>query len=630
MQTSIMQGFVETLNDKKVVIIGAGPAGLTAAYELCKSGVKSLILEKDSTVGGLAKTVNYKGYHFDIGGHRFFTKVKAVENTWYEVLGEDFLKRDRLSRIYYNKRFFYYPLRASNALSELGIWNSFLILLGYFKAQLFPEKPEETLEQWISNRFGKQLYKTFFKTYTEKVWGIPCSEIRAEWAAQRIKGLSLLTALRNALLKQKNSHDGDIIKTLVDAFNYPKLGPGMMWQKVTDIVQQKGNEVQLGAEVERILWTKNKVDAVEIKINGQRELVEGTHFISTMPIRELVQKFEPVVPEEVVKAAMSLNYRDFLTVVLIINKPDVFPDNWIYIHDPDVKVGRIQNFKNWSPYMVPDRNKTCLGLEYFCFEGDGLWTMSDEKLIELGKKELEILGLVREPLVEDGTVARMSKAYPVYDSVYRESLQIISQFLGQIDNLQLIGRNGMHKYNNQDHSMLTAMLAVKNILGANYNLWQVNADQEYHEEIRDNEEKERNEFALLASTQPPVPVQAATQPRHSISDEALIQMFAKMDKLAFATAVGSVCGLVIFIATLWLITKGDEVVGPNLRLLGEYFIGYTVTVKGAFIGMGYSFLWGFIFGWLFAYFRNLSLGLFVYMARKKTESFSLRDFLEYI
>lgn len=625
-----MEGFVETPKDKKVVIIGAGPAGLTAAYELCKSGVKSRIIEKDSTVGGLAKTVNYKGYHFDIGGHRFFTKVKAVENMWYEVLGEDFLRRDRLSRIYYNKRFFYYPLRASNALLELGMWSSFLIIISYFKAQLFPEKPEETLEQWISNRFGKQLYKTFFKTYTEKVWGIPCNEIRAEWAAQRIRGLSLLTALRNALLNQKNSKNGDIIKTLVDTFNYPKLGPGMMWQKVTDIVQQKGNEVQLGAEVERVLWTKNKVDAVEIKINGQRELVEGTHFISTMPIRELIQKFEPAVPEKVVKAAMSLNYRDFLTVVLIINKADVFPDNWIYIHDPDVKVGRIQNFKNWSPYMVPDRNKTCLGLEYFCFEGDGLWTMPDEKLIELGKKELEILGLVHGSLVEDGTVARMPKAYPVYDSTYRESLQIISQFLSQIDNLQLIGRNGMHKYNNQDHSMLTAMLAVKNILGANYNLWQVNADQEYHEEIRDNEEKERNEFALLASTQPLVPVQAATSPKHSASDEALIQMFAKIDKTALAIAVGSVCGLVIFIATLWLITKGDEIVGPNLRLLGEYFIGYTVTVKGAFIGMGYSFLWGFIFGWLFAYLRNLSLGFFVYMARKKTESFSLRDFLEYI
>ena len=588
--------------DKKVIVIGAGSAGLTAAYELCKAGVESIVLEKDNIVGGIARTVNYKGYHFDIGGHRFFTKVKSVEDMWREVLGSDFLRRERLSRIYYNKKFFFYPLRASNALFGLGLWNSFLILLSYLKAQLFPEKPEETFEQWVSNRFGKRLYMIFFQTYTEKVWGMPCCEITAEWAAQRIKGLSLLTALKNALIKPKAKDKGDVIKTLIDAFDYPKRGPGMMWETVADIVQQDGSEVRLGAEVEKILWTNDRVDAVEVKNNGQRELLEGSHFISSMPIQELIRKFEPAVPEKVLKAALKLKYRDFLTVALIINQREVFDDNWIYIHDADVKVGRIQNFRNWSPYMIPDPNKNCLGLEYFCFEGDELWTMSDQELIELAKKELEQLGFIQASDVEDGAVVRMPKAYPVYDSTYHESLKIIRQFLSRIDNLQLVGRNGMHKYNNQDHSMLTAMLAAKNIQGENYDLWKVNTEQEYHEEVED-EEKER--------------------------DRALAQTFARMDKLGFATAVGTVCSIAIFIATLWLVVKGSAAVVPYFQLLEQYFIGYTVTVKGAFIGMGYGFLWGFIWGWLLAYLRNFFLGIFMYIARKKAELLSLKDFLDY-
>jgi len=588
--------------DKKVIVIGAGSAGLTAAYGLCRTGVEAIVLEKDNIVGGLARTVNYKGYHFDIGGHRFFTKVKAVEDMWREALGADFLQRKRLSRIYYNNKFFFYPLRVSNALFGLGLWNSFLIFLSYFKAQLLPEKPEKTFEQWVSNRFGKRLYQIFFKTYTEKVWGIPCSEITAEWAAQRIKGLSLLTALKNALIKQQSKDKGAVIKTLIDAFDYPKQGPGMMWETVASIVQQNGSEVRFGAEVEKILWQNVQVDAVEVKNNGQRELVEGTHFISSMPVRELIRKFSPAVPEKVLKAAMTLNYRDFLTIALIINKRDVFEDNWIYIHDADVKVGRIQNFKNWSPYMVPDPNKTCLGLEYFCFEGDRLWTMSDQELIELGKKELEKLGLIQVSDVEDGAVVKMPKAYPVYDSTYHESLEIIRQFLSRIDNLQLVGRNGMHKYNNQDHLMLTAMLAAENLSGANHDLWKVNTEQEYHEEV-EYEEKER--------------------------DKTLTQIFARMDKLGFATAVGTVCSLVIFIATLWLVVKGSAAIVPYFQLLEQYFIGYTVTVEGAFIGMGYSFLWGFIWGWLIAYLRNFCLGLFIYIVKKKTELLSLRDFLDY-
>jgi protoporphyrinogen oxidase len=488
-----------------VVVIGAGPAGLTAAYELCKAGMGSVLLEKDRVVGGLSRTVNYKGYHFDIGGHRFFTKVKYVDAMWRDVLAEgQFLRRSRLSRIYYNKKFFHYPLRASNALLGLGILNSALIFLSYLRAQMFPEKPEDTFEQWISNRFGKRLYKIFFKTYTEKVWGIPCDQIMAEWAAQRIKGLSLLAAVKAALI-QKQQSSRDVIKTLIDAFDYPELGPGMMWETVKQIVEKQGTEIRLRTGVEKILWREGAVHALEVMTDGKPGTIEGTHFISTMPIRELIQKFEPPPPENVLRAAEALNYRDFLTVALIVDKRELFPDNWIYIHDADVKVGRIQNFKNWSPSMVPDPEKTCLGLEYFCFEGDGLWTMSDSDLIELGKKELGILGLVNPADIVDGSVVRMPKAYPVYDGTYAESLRVVRRFLSGIPNLQLVGRNGMHKYNNQDHSMLTAMLAVKNILGANYDLWQVNAEQEYHEEVTDRDQTEANEFAKLASTQPRVP-----------------------------------------------------------------------------------------------------------------------------
>jgi len=493
-------------SEKKVLIIGAGPAGLTAAYELCKAGIRSIVVERDRVVGGLARTVDYKGYHFDIGGHRFFTKVKAVDDMWRRVLSDgQFLRRSRLSRIYFNKRFFHYPLRAVNAFFGLGPWNSFLILLSYIQAQIAPEKPEETFEQWVSNRFGKRLYRTFFKTYTEKVWGIPCNEITAEWAAQRIKGLSLLTAVKNALIHSQAKRKGEIIKTLIDSFDYPAKGPGMMWETVRDLVVREGTKILLETSVDRIFWSKGRVTSLEVATHGEVGIVEGTHVISSMPMRELVQKLYPPPPAVVVAAAESLNYRDFLTVALIIDKPDLFPDNWIYIHDPEMKVGRIQNFKNWSPHMVPDPEKTCLGLEYFCFEGDELWTMSDAELVRLAARELARLALANEADVIDGTVVRMPKAYPVYDSTYMEALQTVRSFISGIDNLYLVGRNGMHKYNNQDHSMLTAMLAVKNILGANHDIWRVNADEEYHEEIRSVEGAEEDEFALLRSTQPRVP-----------------------------------------------------------------------------------------------------------------------------
>ena len=497
--------------EKKVVIIGGGPAGLTAAWELSKADISSVVLEKDHVVGGIARTINYRGYRFDIGGHRFFTKVRAVDQMWREVLAEDeFLHCSRLSRIYYNRKFFYYPLRAANALLGLGLWNSVLILLSYIKARIFPVRPEETLEQWVSNRFGRRLYHIFFKTYTEKVWGIPCSEIRAEWAAQRIKGLSLVSAVKNAIFAARPKNKAEVIKTLIDAFDYPKHGPGQMWETVTRLVEQRGHRVKLGSDVVKIIWHGNQVESVIIERDGLRDSVSGTDFISSMPLRELVEKLDPPAPDEVRRAAQKLSYRDFLTVALIINRRELFPDNWIYVHDPEVKLGRIQNFKNWSKYMVPDESQTCLGLEYFCFEGDGLWTMSDAELIELGKRELEQINLARADEVTDGAVVRMPKAYPVYDGVYAEALNVVREFLSSFTNLQMVGRNGMHKYNNQDHSMLTAMLAARNVINADgkqYDLWKVNADQEYHEEVTDNDES--NEWAELAATQPKVPERLA-------------------------------------------------------------------------------------------------------------------------
>ncbi len=606
-----MQEYSQTPNKKKVVIIGGGPAGLTAAYQLSKMGGESVVLEKDKVVGGISRTVNYKDYLFDIGGHRFFTKIKAAADMWKEVLEKDMLRRKRLSRIYYNKKFFYYPLRPVNALLGLGIWNSAMILISYMYAHVFPYKNEETFEQWVTNRFGKRLYNTFFKTYTEKVWGIPCSEIRAEWAAQRIKGLSLVSAIRNALLKQnKNQSKSTVIKTLIDAFDYPKYGPGMMWDTVSKVAQENGTKLHLEAEVEGILWDERnkKIEAVEVNINGKTELFYGTDFISTMPVRELVQKMKPAVPKEVLEAANRLSYRDFLTVALVVNKPELFPDNWIYIHDPSVRLGRVQNFKNWSPHMVPDQNTTCLGLEYFCFEGDDLWTMPDKDLVELGKREMETLKLLKMSDVVDGSVVRMPKAYPAYDSVYREMLDIVLGFIGDFDNLNLVGRNGMHRYNNMDHSMLTAMKAVENINGADHDLWNINVEQEYHEEQRE---------------------ESADIPENLIPDAVIIQAFAKMDKFGFASALGVVCGLLSFLTTLWLVIKGGDVVGTNLQLLAQYFVGYSVSVKGAFVGFGYSFGWGFLFGWLFAYLRNVSLAFHIYRVKKKTEMLSFGDFLDH-
>jgi protoporphyrinogen oxidase len=385
-----------------------------------------------------------------------------------------------------------------NALMGLGIFETFYCALSYLKAATFPVKPEPDFETWVSNRFGKRLFNIFFQTYTEKVWGIPCTSISAEWAAQRIKGLSMLSVIRNALLPQKVGDKNKVIKTLIHEFWYPRRGPGMMWTKTRAIVEQRGSQIVMEAPVERIYWEPGRVIAVEA--NGRR--YEADHFVSSMPIRELIGCLSPAAPDYLLQAASDFHYRDFLTVALMVKGTNLFPDNWIYVHEPGVKVGRIQNYNNWSPEMVPDPGTTCLGLEYFCFEGDGLWTTPDAQLIDLAKREMAQLGLVDPKLIVDGTVLRVQKAYPVYDESYRRGLAGIQQFLQNVPNLQLVGRNGMHRYNNQDHSMLTAILAARNILGARYDLWRVNVDADYHEEGEDLTEQQ---LAALDASQPLVP-----------------------------------------------------------------------------------------------------------------------------
>jgi protoporphyrinogen oxidase len=464
-----------------VAIIGAGPAGLTAAYQLSQAGLKSIVLEKGPIVGGIARTERYKGYHIDIGGHRFYTKIEAVNQFWREVMGDELLCRPRLSRIYYNRKFFYYPIRLFDALIKLGLWESARVVASYLFSQISPYPEEENFEQWVSNRFGRRLYQIFFKTYTEKVWGIPCHEIKAEWAAQRIKGLSLPVAVRNALLRPRQQS----VKTLIEAFYYPRRGPGMLWEKVQNLIEAQGHQVLLKHEVVNLIVEAGQLRRVTaVGPQGEIITVEANHFISSMSLSELIKRFDPAVSPDLIAAAQQLTYRDFLTVALVVNKADLFPDNWIYIHSPDVRVGRVQNFKNWSPYMVPDDQTTCLGLEYFCAEGDALWAMADTDLIELGKQEMARIALVAPEDVIDGVVFRQPKAYPVYTGEYKAHLEQIKSFIDTIPNLQTTGRNGLHMYNNQDHSMLTAMLAVQNILGEQNDIWSVNTERAYHEEVQ--------------------------------------------------------------------------------------------------------------------------------------------------
>ncbi|MEM9167725.1 MAG: NAD(P)/FAD-dependent oxidoreductase [Planctomycetota bacterium] len=466
--------------DTHTTVIGGGPAGLTAAYELLKlaPGCAPLVLEASGQVGGIARTEVYKGYRFDIGGHRFFTKVDEVNALWDEILTDDFLMRPRSSRIFYRNKFYDYPLRVGNALKNIGVLEAARIALSYARWKALPHRTEENFEQWVVNRFGRRLYEHFFKSYTEKVWGIPCTEIRADWAAQRIKNLSLRKAIVNALTGQNDT------SSLITQFKYPRLGPGMMWERCRDIIRDGGGEVRMNTAASRILRDGSRVTGVETaSADGSGATVTCDHLVSTMPLSSLVRRMDPPAPDAVLEAANRLKYRDFLIVTLILDHPDPFSDNWIYVHSPDVKVGRIQNFRSWSEAMVPDPNRSSIGMEYFCHEGDGLWASENEELIAQATDELDRLGLAPRSSVIDGTVIRQPKAYPVYDEHYRTAVGCIAEWTTTIANLYPVGRNGMHRYNNQDHSMLTAMLAARNILGDEHDLWNVNVERSYHEDF---------------------------------------------------------------------------------------------------------------------------------------------------
>jgi len=584
------------------VVIGAGPAGLTAARELARQGRPVVVLEQARIVGGLARTESYKGFHFDMGGHRFFTKVDEVQKIWQEVLGPDFRRRPRLSRIYYDGRFFHYPLRPLNALAGLGLWRALLVVLSYLRWQLFPYEEERTFEQWVTNRFGRRLFLTFFKTYTEKVWGIPCSELRAEWAAQRIKDLSLRSAVVAMFIKP-----GKTIKTLIEEFEYPRLGPGMMWRAAADEVRRLGGAVRLEAEVTAVRRTGRRVDSVVLTGPQGEEVVSGDQFLSSMPVTQLVLRLDPPAPDAVREAARRLTYRDFLTVCLIVDRPDPFPDNWIYVHSPEVKVGRIQNFRSWSPDMVPDPAKASLGLEYFCSEGDALWTLPDEALIRLGKEELERIGLARASEISDGCVFRVPKAYPVYDADYREHLDTVRAFVDGLENLQTIGRNGLHRYNNQDHAMLTGLLAVRNLeSGVRHDLWSVNTEPEYHEEV------------------------GVSDAEAAVLEGRITEIFPRVDGVALGAATGVVAGALLCLATLVLVWKGGPVVGPTLGLLAQFLPGYSVTAAGSLIGLAYAALGGFVAGWGFAVIRNLTLFLSLSFLRRRAQRHLLKRFLEFV
>jgi protoporphyrinogen oxidase len=475
-----------------LIIIGAGPAGLTAAKEAQKYKKRILVLEAEDVVGGISQTVKRNGWHFDIGGHRFFTKSERVNEFWDSSLDEqDFLLRPRLSRIFYKGKFFDYPLKLWNALFGLGIVEAIRCVLSYVLTQVKKPKDQSNFEGWVAARFGWRLYRIFFKTYTEKVWGIDASLIQSSWAAQRIKSLSLPKAILNSIPIRRNSSK-KLITTLIDEFKYPKFGPGMLWEKVAKDFEAAGGRLHFDSKV-----TSIDRDSDNYRIYCGDRAYLALDVINTMPLSYLPAALncENLL---VKKAAAGLNFRDFLIVALIYEQKDLFPDNWIYIHDPRVNVGRIQNFGNWSEFMVKEGH-SCLGLEYFVNENDALWNMNDNDLIDLAQLEISSLGLVSLKFKE-GYVVRVKKAYPVYDESYEKNVLLIREWLESVwPDIQTVGRNGMHRYNNQDHSMLTAMQAVDNLyLGARNDLWMVNLDDEYHEE-KSNSSTERSAPGLINS-----------------------------------------------------------------------------------------------------------------------------------
>ena len=497
----ITEGRISIVADKpQVVVIGAGPAGLTAAYELVKRDTPVTVLEGDAMVGGISRTAEREGWRFDIGGHRFFTKVPEVESLWHEILpDEDFMMRPRMSRIYYRGKFYDYPLKAANALSNLGVVEAARCIGSYGWSRVRPPKSQDTLEDWIVARFGKRLYNHFFKTYNEKLWGVPVNELPADFAAQRIKNMSLSNAILHALKPKRNQKE---ITSLIEEFQYPKYGPGMMWERAAEQVQERGGKIVFEEKVRTVHWEEDKgVTGVTTFVTGgygsgagapdaTRTDLGSEHYypadevISSMPFSSLIKALDPKPPAEVLAAADALKFRDFLTVALVVPESAGFPDNWIYIHAPEVGVGRIQNFGSWSPYLVKE-GRTCLGLEFFVNEGDETWKRSDEDLVEQGKRELGQLNLVDPKLVERGFVVRMPKAYPFYDRDYKKNVDIMRGWIAEnAPNLHPVGRNGMHRYNNQDHSMFTAQLTVQNMLdGKHHDVWSVNVEEDYHEEV---------------------------------------------------------------------------------------------------------------------------------------------------
>ncbi len=588
----------------QTVIIGAGPAGLTAAWELSRHGRDAVVFEQDDLVGGISRTCEYNGYRFDIGGHRFFTKVEKVQELWLEMLDTEFLVRPRLSRIYYDNKFFHYPLKPMNALLGLGPIEAVRIGVSYLWAQAFPVQNEKTFEDWVINRFGRRLSEIFFKTYTEKVWGMSWKEITADWAAQRIKDLDLISAVRQALLGNMMTR-GKVITTLIEEFHYPEHGPGEMWESCTRRLAAKGVETHLEHRVVSVEWGDGRVNAVTVEAaDGTTKRVEGDHFLSSMPIRTLLHAMDPAPPKAVIEAADKLRYRDYLTVILVLDQEEVFPDNWIYIHSPDVLLGRIQNYKNWSPAMVADPTKTALGLEYFVQEDDEVWSARDEDLIELGKKECEQLGLANGADVIDGTVIRMPKAYPVYDDVYQDALGEIREWLGaEAPNMQLIGRNGQHRYNNQDHSMMTAVLAAENIVAGTdaHDVWDVNVEDEYHEEVQAGENTSTSGDRAVPSS-----VEADT------ITELIEDAFARYDAVALGSAVGVLSGLGLFLATAALLVAGaapGTEVGPTLSLLGNFLVGFEATWAGAFIGLAEAGVAGYCVGFMMAKLINFVIAV---------------------
>ena len=585
----------KSMDKKSTVIIGAGPSGLSAAYTLAKNGQRPLVIEKGNKVGGMAKTHTFNGCKFDIGGHRFFTNIDEIQLLWENILGENFLKVPRLSRIFYQKHFFKYPLAINDVLLNLGAFESLTILASYLHARLFPAHSEQTFDLWISNRFGKRLFSTFFKSYTEKVWGIPCNEIQSAWAKQRIKGLSLAAVVIDALLGHKK------LTSLINEFHYPVHGSGMMWDSMASAIKDTGGTINLCSEITSLFHEDGLIQTIAVKNDQQTNIsIPVDHLISSMPINQLLSSLSPSPPAEILHAASKVQFRSFIQAGLIVNKKNIFPDQWLYIHDPDLKVGRIQNYKNWSLAMVSNPEQSAIGMEYFCTSGDDICSQTDDQITTLAAKEFCKLGFADQKDITASFVIREWHAYPVYDQNYDKNLKIIRNYLHGFNNLQTIGRNGMHQYKNMDHAMQTGLLSAKNILGEQHDIW---------------------------TTQDTSPDTFSKKVASDESTQKIIKSFARMDRFSFSMAVGVVTAIFFFTLTLWTNTIGGEII-TYIELLNQFFIGYKVSIPGAFIAGGYGLLWGFIGGGLFAFLRNLLLGYYIFRAKNKFELMSVRNFFD--